>query len=147
MNHRGDWELISVVVGHAERRSRCAERKLPGGFPPKDPLKRSWFNTVPNRGVSVTVSERHARGRSGKCCWSREGAEHFVGSWETLSTGGVGNGVKSIGMKCKSYRLGCLLLVILIRAAPWKEPGGECRCGEDRRLALILQAVCWEEGI
>lgn len=73
-------------------------------------MKLIWFNAVLNHDVGVTVSKRRTHNRSGKCL-SRERVEYFIEGWETLSAGVVRSGVKSSGMKCKSYRLGYLLLI------------------------------------
>lgn len=69
--------------------------------------------------------------------------ERFIESWETLSTGVVTSGVKSSGMKCKSYRLGYLLLITCNGRSREKDAGVQ----EDQQVTVTLQgSVVGEEG-
>lgn len=75
--------------------------------------------------------------------------ERFTESWETLSAGVVTSGVKSSGMKYKSYRLGYLLLITFNKKEQLLGRSREKDAGvqEDQQVTVTLQgSVVGEEG-
>lgn len=137
----GEWEWW---WGRSGRRSHCAERRLPVGF------QRIAFETnlvwhCP-QSRCVTISKRLTHSRNGKCCRSKESAEYFVESWETLSTG-VELQWNPV-VQNVSYRFGSVSLVtFLIRAASLKEQGEGCQCaGEGAALCHLQGSVPGQEG-
>lgn len=72
----------------------------------------------------------------------KRGTSH---SWETLSAGVVRSGVKYSSMKCKSYGLGCLLLITFNKSSSLEEVKG-CRCAGGPAAYFHPAGQCWGGG-
>lgn len=53
--------------------------------------------------------------------------------------------MKSSGVKCESYRLGCLLLITLNKSSSLEGAGGRIFMQEDQHLPVTLQGCGVEE--